>query len=142
MKILIIFVLGEHGESQFAAWSTIAVRGIPMFELAEEQDLDLDALDKAAREGGWLVFNGKKYTSYAIATCAVKLVQAVLSDAKLACPASVYLEQYGCHDGYPAVIGKNGVEKINEIPLTPKEQALLNDSAKMIAQKTHDGYLG
>ena len=113
-----------------------------MFELAEEQDLDLDALDKAAREGGWLVFNGKKYTSYAIATCAVKLVQAVLSDAKLACPASVYLEQYGCHVGYPAVIGKNGVEKINEIPLTPKEQALLNDSAKMIAQKTHDGYLG
>lgn len=135
------YVLGEHGESQFSAWSTIAVRGTPMFELAEEQGLDLDDLDKDARGGGWLVFSGKKYTSFAIATCAVKLVQAVLSDAKLACPASVYLDRYGCYVGYPAVIGKNGIEKITDIPLTPKEQALLDDSAKMIAKKTHDGYL-
>ena len=57
----------------------------------------MSELDKAARGGGWLVFNGKKYTCYAIATCAAKLLQAVFSDAKLACPASVYLEDYGCY---------------------------------------------
>ena len=72
-----------------------------------------------------VVFNGKKYTCYAIATCAAKLLQAVFSDAKLACPASVYLEDYGCYVGYPAVIGKNGVEYVHRLELTEEEKNFL-----------------
>lgn len=53
------YVLGEHGESQFAAWSTITVQGEPITEIAKDQHLELAELDKAARGGGWLVFNGK-----------------------------------------------------------------------------------
>ena len=122
------YVLGEHGESQFAAWSTITVQGEPITEIAKDQYLELSELDKAARGGGWLVFNGKKYTCYAIATCAAKLLQAVFSDAKLACPASVYLEDYGCYVGYPAVIGKNGVEYVHRLELTEEEKKLLDKS--------------
>ena len=81
------YVLGEHGESQFTAWSTVRVKDHPMAEVAAEKQLDLPDLDNQARRGGWLVFHGKKFTSYAIATCAVKLAQAVLADAHLACPA-------------------------------------------------------
>ena len=135
------YVLGEHGESQFAAWSTITVQGEPITEIAKDQHLELSELDKAARGGGWLVFNGKKYTCYAIATCAAKLLQAVFSDAKLACPASVYLEDYGCYVGYPAVIGKNGVEYVHHLELTDEEKKLLDKSALMIAQKTKEGLL-
>jgi len=135
------YVLGEHGESQFAAWSTITVQGEPITEIAKDQHLELAELDKAARGGGWLVFNGKKYTCYAIATCAVKLLQAVFSDAKLACPASVYLEDYGCYVGYPAVIGKDGVEYVHRLGLTDEEKELLDKSAQMIAQKTKEGIL-
>lgn len=135
------YVLGEHGESQFAAWSTITVQGEPITEIAKDQHLELSELDKAARGGGWLVFNGKKYTCYAIATCAAKLLQAVFSDAKLACPASVYLEDYGCYVGYPAVIGKNGVEYVHRLELTEEEKKLLDKSALMIAQKTKEGLL-
>lgn len=51
------YVLGEHGESQFAAWSTITVQGEPITEIAKDQHLKLAELDKAARGGGWLVFN-------------------------------------------------------------------------------------
>ena len=58
------YVLGEHGESQFAAWSTITVQGEPITEIAKDQHLELSELDKAARGGGWLVFNGKKYTCH------------------------------------------------------------------------------
>ena len=135
------YVLGEHGESQFAAWSTITVQDEPITEIAKDQHLELSELDKAARGGGWLVFNGKKYTCYAIATCAAKLLQAVFSDAKLACPASVYLEDYGCYVGYPAVIGKNGVEYVHRLELTEEEKKLLDKSALMIAQKTKEGLL-
>ena len=128
------YVLGEHGESQFTAWSTVRVKDHPMSEVAAENKLDLPDLDNQARRGGWLVFHGKKFTSYAIATCAVKLAQAVLSDAHLACPASVYLEEYGCYVGYPAVIGANGVEAVNHIPLTPEEKEKLTASANFSAQ--------
>lgn len=133
------YVLGEHGESQFAAWSTITVQGEPITEVAKENHLELKELDEAARGGGWLVFKGKRYTCYAIATCAVKLLQAVFSDAQLACPASVYLDEYGCYVGYPAVIGANGVEYVHRLNLTPEEKELLDKSAKMIAEKTKEG---
>lgn len=132
------YVLGEHGESQFAAWSTILVQGEPITQLAEKYSLHLADLDKAARDGGWLVFNGKKYTSYAIATCAVKLAQTVLSDAYLACPVSAYLEKYQCYVGYPAVIARSGVITLSPLTLTPQEQQQLDASATMIATKTQE----
>lgn len=129
------YVLGEHGESQFTAWSTVRVKDHPMAEVAAEKQLDLPNLDNQARRGGWLVFHGKKFTSYAIATCAVKLAQAVLADAHLACPASVFVEKYGCYVGYPAVIGANGVEAVNHVPLTKEEEDKLTSSANFIAEK-------
>ena len=60
---------------------------------------------------------------------------------KPACPASVYLEDYGCYVGYPAVIGKNGVEYVHRLELTEEEKKLLDKSALMIAQKTKEGLL-
>lgn len=129
------YVLGEHGESQFSAWSTVRVKDHPISEIAKLHNLDLDVLDEQARRGGWLVFHGKHYTSFAIATCAIKLALAVLSDAHLACPASVYIEKFGCYVGYPAVIGANGVEEVNNISLTDAEKIKLEKSANFIAEK-------
>ena len=129
------YVMGEHGESQFTAWSTVRVAGHPIAEVAKENNLDLEDLDKQARRGGWLVFSGKRYTCYAIATCAIKLALAVLSDAHLACPASVYLEKYGCYVGYPAVIGAEGVVSVNYTELPAEEEEKLQSSAEFIAKK-------
>ncbi|MCP0886100.1 L-lactate dehydrogenase [Ligilactobacillus sp. WILCCON 0076] len=129
------YVLGEHGESQFSAWSTVRVKDHPISEIAKLHNLDLDVLDEQARRGGWLVFHGKHYTSFAITTCAIKLALAVLSDAHLACPASVYIEKFGCYVGYPAVIGSNGVEEVNNISLTDAEKIKLEKSANFIAEK-------
>ncbi|AUJ29059.1 MAG: L-lactate dehydrogenase [Liquorilactobacillus hordei] len=129
------YVLGEHGESQYTAWSTVEVKGHPIIKLAEEKGLDLTSLDQQARRGGWLVFSGKHYTCYAIATCAIKLTQAVLSDAHLACPTSVYLEEYDHYIGYPAVIGRKGIVEVNSITLSIEEKAQLDNSAKIIKEK-------
>ncbi|GAJ27257.1 L-lactate dehydrogenase [Liquorilactobacillus sucicola DSM 21376 = JCM 15457] len=129
------YVLGEHGESQFTAWSTVEVKGHTIEDAAAVCGLDLADLDHRARRGGWLIFSGKHYTCYAITTCAIKLALAVLSDAHLACPTSVYLENYGHYIGYPAVIGRQGVVEINKIKLTIEEQAKLDNSAKIISEK-------
>lgn len=132
------YVLGEHGDSQFTAWSTVIVDGQSIDNLVEEYHLDLPKLDEQAKSGAWKVANGKGYTSYAISTCAVKMIQAVFSDAHLFMPASVYVDRFGGYVGYPAVIGANGVEKVVSLPLTKDEDEKLTKSATMIKEKTEN----
>lgn len=129
------YVYGEHGESQFSAWSTVRVNGLPIKELAADKDIDLNELEDAARRGGWAVHSGKGYTSYAIATCAVKLSQAVLADANLACPCSAFSEKYQTYVGQPAIIGKDRVVSVTELPLTIAEEAKFKRSAGLIREK-------
>jgi len=131
------YVYGEHGESQFSAWSTVQVNGIPITTLVDQYHLDLDALEAEARHGGWAVHSGKGYTSFAIATCAVKLSEAVLADARLACPVSAYSERFKTYIGQPAIIGKHGVEKVTELALAASEQAKFQNSADTIIEKFH-----
>ncbi|KRL96730.1 L-lactate dehydrogenase [Liquorilactobacillus satsumensis] len=129
------FVYGEHGESQFVAWSTVKVNGLAVKPLAAKKQLDLDKLEAQARSGGWAVHSGKGYTSFAIATCAVKLSRAVFDDAHLMCPCSTYNAKYDSYVGQPGIIGKNGVEEVVTIPLPPEEEAKLAKSAATIKEK-------
>ena len=76
------YVLGEHGNSQFTAWSTVRVGGQSFLEIAKEKNLNLKDLEEKARQGGFAVFNTKGYTNVAIAAATVSLMNLVLSDAK------------------------------------------------------------
>ncbi|WP_288531589.1 L-lactate dehydrogenase [uncultured Secundilactobacillus sp.] len=129
------YTLGEHGESQFVAWSTVSVNGLPIEQLADERRIDLEDLEQQTRGGGWAVHSGKGYTSYAIATCAVKLSRAVLDDASLACPCSCYSDKYNTYVGHPAIIGKSGVVEELRLPITAEEQEKLAESAGFIREK-------
>lgn len=127
--------LGEHGNSQFTAWSTVRVLGKPLTEIADKRGLDLDQLDKEARMGGWTVFQGKKYTNYGVATAAVKLVNAILSDSLSELPVSNYREEYGVYLSYPAVVGRDGVVEQAQLDLTDEELQKLQTSADFIKEK-------
>ncbi|MFD1420552.1 L-lactate dehydrogenase [Lactiplantibacillus songbeiensis] len=131
------YVYGEHGESQFSAWSTVQVNGIPITDLVTSHHLDLDALEAEARHGGWAVHSGKGYTSFAIATCAVKLSEAVFANARLACPVSAYSDRFGTYVGQPAIIGRDGVESVTTLALTADEEAKFQNSANTIIEKFH-----
>lgn len=127
--------LGEHGNSQFTAWSTVRVLDQPITQLAQERGLDLDALDKEARMGGWLVFKGKKYTSYGVATAAVRLVNVILSDALTELPVSNFRSEYGVYLSYPAVVGRDGIVAQSQLDLTKEELDKLQNSANFIKEK-------
>lgn len=129
------FVLGEHGNSQFSAWSTVRLDGQPISQFADAGKVDLEKLDEEIRQSAFTVVAGKGYTSTAIATCAVRIVEAIFNDKHEFMPASVYLEQFGTYIGYPAVIGKNGVEKIVLVKLPADEAEKLAASAKTIKDK-------
>lgn len=127
--------LGEHGNSQFTAWSTVRVLGRPLTELADMRGLDLEELDKEAKMGGWTVFQGKKYTNYGVATAAVKLVNAILSDSLTELPVSNFREEYGVYLSYPAVVGRDGVVEQAQLDLTEEELQKLQTSADFIKEK-------
>ena len=129
------FNLGEHGNSQFTAWSTVRVLGKPVTGLAEERGLKLSELEERARQGGYLVYQGKKYTNYGVATAAVRLTNAVLNDARTEMPVSNYREEYGTYLSYPAVVGRDGVVEQLHLDLTPEEEAKLETSASYIKER-------
>lgn len=127
--------LGEHGNSQFTAWSTVRVLGHPITEVAEQKGLDLNKLDKQAREGGFKVFHGKKYTSYGVATAAVLLANTVLNDALTELPVSNFREEYGVYLSYPAIVGRDGIVEQIQLDLTEEELKKLQISADYIKTK-------
>ncbi|KID42477.1 L-lactate dehydrogenase [Fructilactobacillus fructivorans] len=124
--------LGEHGNSQFTAWSTVRALDQPITELAKSRNLDLDALDQAARYGGFTVMQGKGYTSYGIASAAVRLAKTVLSDARTVLPVSNYRSDYGVYFSYPVVVGRDGIIEDVPLDLTDEEKDKLQASADFI----------
>lgn len=127
--------LGEHGNSQFTAWSTVKVLDQPITKLAADKGLNLDELDKEAKMGGWTVFKGKKYTSYGVATAAVRLVNVILSNSLTELPVSNYRAEYGVYLSYPAVVGRDGIVAQAQLDLTEEELQKLQTSADFIKQK-------
>ncbi|KEY63631.1 lactate/malate family dehydrogenase [Lactococcus cremoris] len=129
------YVLGEHGNSQFTAWSTVRVGGQSFLEIAKEKNLNLKDLEEKARQGGFAVFNTKGYTNVAIAAATVFLMNLVLSDAKNIAICSHYDEKFSSYISTPALIGKNGIEALIKLPLTLEEEGKLKNSVVEIQEK-------
>lgn len=130
------FVLGEHGDSQFTAWSTVKVLQQPIFEFTQDKSWRVEDLDNEIKEGGFTVFNGKGYTNYGVSAAAVRIVRTILTDARTELPVSSFQEKYDTYMSYPVVVGREGiVAKIN-LKLTAVEEKLLQKSAETIKEKS------
>lgn len=130
------YVLGEHGDSQFAAWSTVNVLGENIDTLTQHYNLNLTQIEQAARVGGFTVFSGKGYTNFAIAHAAVSLLELILSDAHRESIVSHFNIELGSYISSPAVIGREGIVAEFNLPLHDDEKEKLLASAKAIQQKT------
>ena len=93
-----------------------------------------EEISEQSNKNAFIVAKGKGYTSYAIATCAVRLIQAVFSDARLYCPVSTYNPEFRTYIGYPAIVGRDGIEELIELNLTSEEHEKLESSAEKIKE--------
>ena len=125
--------LGEHGNSQFTAWSQVRVKGQPISKLTSEEVLEEIATE--AMRGGHTVFYGKKYTSYGIASAAIRLALAVISDAHEELPVTNYYAPLDTYLSYPALVGRSGIIEQLQLTLTKEEEAKLARSAQFIQEK-------
>ncbi|MGO3604614.1 MAG: lactate/malate family dehydrogenase [Enterococcus malodoratus] len=114
------YVVGEHGESQFVAWSSVRIGGVPITDTLTVEKLD--ALDMAARDGGWVTFRGKGYTSYGIAIQAARIVEAILNNNYLVVPVSHFHSAEDCYVGSPAKVSQQGISESFPLNLSNDEQ--------------------
>ena len=135
------YAMGEHGYSQMIPFSHITIGGKPFYQLREEEPevwgkYSLEEIRDRTRNGGDTIINKKGSTEYGIGIVCAEFVSAIRHDQKRVFPCGAMLHgeygHQGFHVGVPAVIGKNGVEKVIEIALTPEEKELFDASCAVI----------
>lgn len=128
--------LGEHGNSQFTAWSQVRVKGQSILTLTDPDERAV--LAQEALKGGHRVFYGKKYTNYGIATATIRLVNAIITDSHEELPVSTYYEPLDTYLSYPAIVGRQGILERLLLQLTAEEETQLAQSANFIKTKVKE----
>ena len=123
------YMIGEHGKSQITAWSSVNFGGVPLSVLEKQDErfkFDKADIQEKAIGGGWITYVGKGCTEYGICSTLARCVRAVFHDEKRIMPVSALLTgeygEEGLFVGVPCIIGKNGVEKVIELPLNDEEK--------------------
>lgn len=129
-------ILGEHGDSSFAALSLTRIGGIPIDHFAAAAPVDTAQLEGDVRQAAYRIVKGKGYTSFGVATAVVRICEAIVRDEQAILPVSAMLNgQYGVSDLYlslPCILGAAGVERILEPALTETEIANFRRSADVV----------
>ena len=129
-------VLGAHGDSMVPMPGYCTVNGVRIGDLVKKEEID--AMSKRTRNGGAEIVNLLKTGSawYAPASASVAMAASILRDEKRLLPCACFLNgQYGfegIYMGVPAVLGKEGVERILEVPLDNESRAQMQKTAGAI----------
>lgn len=128
------YVLGEHGDSSFAAYNEATVGGKPLLSLPNADRDQLAAIEDDVKKKGGQIIRQKGATFYGVAISLMKICRSILLDENLVMPISAPLNgQYGLNDVYlgtPAVINAGGIRQVIEVPLSDEELAKMKNSAK------------
>ncbi len=136
------YILGEHGDSEFPAWSMTHIAGVsiddfcPMCNKCKNWQVEREHLVKTVRESAYHIINYKGATYFGIGMALVRIVGTILQDQRSVLPVSTLLDgEYGIQDvclGIPSVVGQGGVKEIVEAPLYPEEVEALKKSARIL----------
>ena len=137
------FIIGEHGDSELAVWSGANVSGIDLNDFCElrghyDHRASMQRIYENVRDSAYQIIERKGATYYGIAMAVGRIAESIVLDQESVLPVSVVLEgQYGLDSlclSIPSVVGKNGLESILEIPLSPEEDEALHASARQLKE--------
>ena len=142
------YILGEHGDSQVAAWSMTHIAGMPIADYCEHcgdcggsGQVQLD-IAEAVRRSAYHIIEYKGATNYAVGLALLRIVGAILRNERSVLTVSVPLEgEYGFREvsmGVPCIVSQYGVERIIEASLTPSEKEALAKSASVLRASIED----
>ena len=132
------FIIGEHGDSEIAAWSSANVSGIPLHNFCEmrghfNHNKAMHEIADGVKNSAYEIIEKKGATYYGIAMSVKRICEAIVRDEKSILPvSSLQKGNYGIEGvslSMPAIVGKHGVEALVPIELNNKEQEDLKKSA-------------
>ena len=135
------YTLGEHGDSQFAAWSHLTIGGKPFMQILEEQKetlahIDLDEIIDQVRKAGFEILHRKGTTYYGIGCALASIVRSIFNDDHKILAVSTILDgEYGYENiatGVPAILTRQGVKEVVELNLTDDEKAKFDQSNEVL----------
>lgn len=136
------YIIGEHGDSEVAAWSITNIGGMSMHEFCRFTGKctigDLDEMYNDVKNSAYEIIEKKGATYYAIAVAVAKIVECIAGDENsILTVSSVFDGQYGLEDvalSVPTKVGGDGIEKILEVPFSRDEMKGLRDSAATLKE--------
>jgi L-lactate dehydrogenase len=138
------YILGEHGDSEFAVWSKAMIGGVLFKEycsicsnskLCHRQDYFKSIFDEV-KNSAYQIIDKKGETSYGIGLALARITQAILNDENAILPVSSLVEDYlGVRDVFlslPAIVNRSGIKGVLRLDLDQSEQEAFKNSAAAV----------
>ena len=132
------YIIGEHGDSELAVWSSANVSGIGINDFCElrghyEHDEAMDRIYRIVRDSAYEIIERKGATYYGVAMAVSRIAESIIRNEHSVLPVSSLMEgEYGLTDlciSVPTIVSAKGAEQVLEIPLSQEEKEKLLKSA-------------
>ena len=138
------YILGEHGDSEFAAWSLSHIAGMHFDDYCRmcgdcaDWHEERRKIEESVRTSAYHIIEYKGATYFAVGQALVRIVSAIVRNEKSVLTVSTVLDgEFGLSDvclGAPAIVGEAGVERVLDLELPPSERTALHHSAGVLKQ--------
>ena len=135
------FIIGEHGDSEIAAWSSANVSGIPLNNFCEmrghfNHEEAMKKIAENVKNSAYEIIEKKRATYFGVAMAVKRICEAIVRDEKSILPISSMMHgEFGIEGislSMPAIVGKDGVETHVPIQLNEEETEKLKQSAQTL----------
>ena len=140
------YSIGEHGDSEVAAWSITNIGGLSMHEFCRYTGKcnldDLNQMYEEVKNSAYEIIKKKGATYYAIAVAVARIVECIAGDENsILTVSSIFEGEYGLEDvalSVPTKVGGEGIEKILEVPFSREEMKGLRNSADVLKEQIRE----
>lgn len=135
------FIIGEHGDSEIAAWSSANVSGIPLNDFCEmrghyQHEEATREIAEKVKNSAYEIIQRKRATYFGVAMAVKRICEVIVRDEKSILPVSTAMHGEHGIDGVvlsmPCIVGKDGIETMVPIRLSETEQKQLQESAEVL----------
>uniref|UniRef100_UPI003FEEBCC0 L-lactate dehydrogenase n=1 Tax=Roseburia sp. TaxID=2049040 RepID=UPI003FEEBCC0 len=137
------FIIGEHGDSELAVWSSATVSGVPIHKFCEmrghyNHDEAAERIHETVKNSAYEIIEKKRATYFGVAMAVRRICECLVRDEKSILPVSNLMQgEFGISDialSVPAVVGADGVENIVPVSLNEEELEKLQASAATLKE--------
>jgi len=137
-----VYIIGEHGDSELPVWSGAKMGGVPINEYRNKCPDPLkckpclEGLFENTKNAAYEIIGKKGATNFAIAAATTHIIDTMVRDEKRVLTVSA--PYGGIYIGYPAIVGRDGIERTLPLALTEKEKELFDRSVGIIKEQTEE----